>query len=190
MPRKKGLEEVEIQNLHTTTPEYLTDDELLLRTFCTEDLDRKHSGGWDNDHPKCRFCGKGYRFRTFVTQCNKQASHVNLSIQFDTNVSQLLSRVLSWCCDPLSYLGELSWSRLNRLSVCLSCLFWKIYSPFFPKKMDSRHKKIKKKQFSSALTSSWRQLQYQSFWCQVYVFSRYRLLCGKVGLDFVQCFRK
>ena len=64
MPRKKGLEEAEIQKLHTTAPEHLTDDELLLSTFCAEDLARKHSGGWDNDHPKCRFCGKGYRFRT------------------------------------------------------------------------------------------------------------------------------
>ena len=55
MPRKKGLEEAEIQKLHTTAPEHLTDDELLLSTFCVEDLARKHSGGWDNDHPKCRF---------------------------------------------------------------------------------------------------------------------------------------
>jgi hypothetical protein len=70
MPRKKGLEEAEIQKLHTTAPEHLTDDELLLSTFCAEDLARKHSGGWDNDHPKCRFCGKGYRFRTFATQCH------------------------------------------------------------------------------------------------------------------------
>jgi hypothetical protein len=44
MSRKKGLEEAEIQKLHTTAPEYLTDDELLLSTFCAEDLDRKHSG--------------------------------------------------------------------------------------------------------------------------------------------------
>jgi len=47
MPRKKGLEEAEIQKLHTTAPEHLTDDELLLSTFCAEDLARKHSGGWD-----------------------------------------------------------------------------------------------------------------------------------------------
>ena len=56
--------------LHTTVPEHLTDDELLLSTFCAEDLVRKHSGGWDNDHPKCRFCDKGYRFRTFATHCH------------------------------------------------------------------------------------------------------------------------
>jgi hypothetical protein len=56
MPRKKGLEEAAIQKLHTAAPEHLTDDELLLSTFCAEDLARKHSGGWDNDHPKCRFC--------------------------------------------------------------------------------------------------------------------------------------
>jgi hypothetical protein len=53
MPRKKGLEEAEIQKLYTTAPDHLTDDELLLSTFCAIDLDRKHSGGWDNDHPKC-----------------------------------------------------------------------------------------------------------------------------------------
>ena len=70
IPRKKGLGEAEIQKLYTTAPEHLTDDELLLSTFCAEDLARKHSGGWDNDHPKCRFCGKGYRFRTFATQCH------------------------------------------------------------------------------------------------------------------------
>ena len=70
MPRNKGLVETEIQKLHTTTPEHLTDDELLLSAFCAGDLDRKHSGGWDNDHPKCLFCGKGYKFRTFATQCH------------------------------------------------------------------------------------------------------------------------
>ena len=110
-----------------------------------------------------------------VYRFNKQASHVLLSIQFDTNVSQLLRHVLSWSCDPLPSLGELSSSRLTRLSVCLSCLFWLCIPPavygrhilclrclrvalfsekkgdffiffpiFFPKKMDSRHKKIKK----------------------------------------------
>jgi hypothetical protein len=53
MSRKKGLEEAEIQKLHTTVPEHLTDDELLLSTFCAEDLAaRKHSGGWDNDLSK------------------------------------------------------------------------------------------------------------------------------------------
>ena len=64
-----------------------------------------------------------------VYRCNKQGSHVLLSIQFDTNVSQLLRRVLSWSCDPLPSLGELSSSRLNRLSVCLTCLFWLCIPP-------------------------------------------------------------
>jgi hypothetical protein len=64
-----------------------------------------------------------------VYHFNKQASHVLLSIQFDTNVSQLLRPVLSWSCDPLPSLGELSSSRLNRLSVCLSCLFWLCIPP-------------------------------------------------------------
>jgi len=59
-----------------------------------------------------------------VYHCNKQTSNVFLSIQFDTNVSQLLRHVLPWSYDPLPSLGELSWSSLNRLSVCLSCLFW------------------------------------------------------------------
>ena len=33
--------------------------------------------------------------------CNKQVSNVFLSIQFDTNVSQLLRRVLPWSYDRL-----------------------------------------------------------------------------------------
>ncbi len=57
------------------------------------------------------------------------SSHVYLSIQFDTNVFQLLRHVLSWSCDPRPSLGELSSSRLNRLSVCLSCLFWLCIPP-------------------------------------------------------------
>ena len=61
--------------------------------------------------------------------CNKQASHVHLSIQFDTNVSQLLGHVIPWSYDPLPSLGELSSSSLNRLSVCLSCLFWLCIPP-------------------------------------------------------------
>ncbi len=59
----------------------------------------------------------------------EQGSHVILSIQFDTNVSQLLRRVMTWSCDPLPSLGELSSSRLTRLSVCLSCLFWLCIPP-------------------------------------------------------------
>jgi hypothetical protein len=54
---------------------------------------------------------------------NKQASNVLLSIQFHTNVSQLLRHVLPWSYPALPSLGELSSSGLNRLSVCLSCLF-------------------------------------------------------------------
>jgi hypothetical protein len=34
IPGKQGLEEAEIQKLHTTTSEHVTDDELLLSTFC------------------------------------------------------------------------------------------------------------------------------------------------------------
>ncbi len=64
-----------------------------------------------------------------VYRCNKQGSNVLLSIQFDTNVSQLLGHVIPWPYDPLSSLGELSSSSLNRLSVCLSCLFWLCIPP-------------------------------------------------------------
>ena len=64
-----------------------------------------------------------------VYRFNKQVAHVILSIQFDTNVAQLLRHVLSWSCDPLPSLGELSSSRLNRLSVCQSCLFWLCIAP-------------------------------------------------------------
>jgi hypothetical protein len=56
---------------------------------------------------------------TLVYRCNKQGSNVILSIQFDTNVSQLLGRVLPWSYDPLPSLGELSASSLNRLSKSL-----------------------------------------------------------------------
>ena len=43
----KGLQEDDIQKLHTTAPEQLTDQELLLSTISAADLDRKHSDGWD-----------------------------------------------------------------------------------------------------------------------------------------------
>ncbi len=36
----KGLEEDDIQKLYTTAPEQLTDEELLLSTFCVDDLQR------------------------------------------------------------------------------------------------------------------------------------------------------
>ncbi len=55
MPRaSKGLEEDDIQNLYTTPPKQLTDEELLLNMFCVDDLRRKRStakrkhGSWAN----------------------------------------------------------------------------------------------------------------------------------------------
>ena len=45
----KGLQEDDIQNLHTTEPEQLTDQELLLSTISGTDLVRKHSVGWDKN---------------------------------------------------------------------------------------------------------------------------------------------
>jgi hypothetical protein len=117
-----------------------------------------------------------------VCRCNKQGSNVLLSIQFDTNVSQLLGHVIPWSYDPLPSHGELSSSSLNRLSVCLSCLFWlciplvvygrhilclrclrvaffsekkRGFSNFFRKKII---KKISKKNGpTSVLTRGWRQ---------------------------------
>ena len=68
MMRNKGLQEDDIQKLHTTAPEQLTDQELLLSTISVADLVRKQSGGWDKEHPKCLFCGKAYRHRTFTVQ--------------------------------------------------------------------------------------------------------------------------
>ena len=41
MQSKTGVQEADIQKLHTTPPEQLTDHELLLRTICAEDLVRK-----------------------------------------------------------------------------------------------------------------------------------------------------
>ncbi len=70
MKLNKVLREDDIQKLHTTAPEQLTDQELLLSTISAADLARKHSGGWDKEHPKCLFCGKAYRFRTFTVQCH------------------------------------------------------------------------------------------------------------------------
>jgi hypothetical protein len=49
MMHKKGLQEDDIQKLHTTAPEQLTDQELLLSTISVLDLVRKHSGGWDKE---------------------------------------------------------------------------------------------------------------------------------------------
>jgi hypothetical protein len=30
----------------------------------------QHSGGWDKEHPKCLFCSKEDRFRTFTVHCH------------------------------------------------------------------------------------------------------------------------
>jgi hypothetical protein len=75
MMHNKGLQEDDIQKLHTTAPEQLTDQELLLSTISAADLVRKHYGGWDKQHPKCHFCGKAYRFRTSTVQCH-MTSHI------------------------------------------------------------------------------------------------------------------
>jgi hypothetical protein len=69
MMQKRGLQEDDIQTLHTTTPEQLTDQELLLNTISATDLVRKHSAGWE-EHPKCLFFGKANGFRTFTVQCH------------------------------------------------------------------------------------------------------------------------
>ena len=55
MIRNNGLQEDDIQKIHTTAPEELTDQELLLSTISEADLSRKHSGSWDKEHPKCLF---------------------------------------------------------------------------------------------------------------------------------------
>ena len=121
-----------------------------------------------------------------VYRCNKQFSNVFLSIQFDTNVSQLLRHVMSWSCDPLPSLGELSSSRLKRLSVCCRVCFdcvshqwctvgtycvsaaskWpflekkRVFFIFFHKKNEKKWKKdffSKKNGLTSGLTRGWRQ---------------------------------
>jgi hypothetical protein len=65
----KGLQEDDIQKLHTTVPDQLTDQKLLL-SISVAFLDRKHSGGWDKEYPKYTFCLKVLRFRTFTVQCH------------------------------------------------------------------------------------------------------------------------
>ena len=65
------MEEDDIQKLHTTPPEQLTDEELLLNTFCVvDDLQRKSSASWDKQHPKCLFWRKPYRYGTFQVKCH------------------------------------------------------------------------------------------------------------------------
>ena len=68
MMRKKGLQEDDIQKLHTTAPEQLTDQELLLSTISAEDLDRKHSVGWDKESLSARPSLKQKQFK-FSTRC-------------------------------------------------------------------------------------------------------------------------
>jgi hypothetical protein len=46
MMQNKGLQEDDIQKLHKTATEQLTDQELLLSTISSLDLSRKHYGGW------------------------------------------------------------------------------------------------------------------------------------------------
>ena len=58
MMRTEGLQEDDIQKLHTTVPDQLTDQELLLSTISVADLVRKHSGGWGKEFPKCTFFSK------------------------------------------------------------------------------------------------------------------------------------
>jgi hypothetical protein len=48
----KGLQEDDIQKILTTAPDQLTDQELLLSTISVTDLVRKHSDGWDKEHPR------------------------------------------------------------------------------------------------------------------------------------------
>ena len=66
----EGLQEDDIQKVHTTAPETLTDQELLLCTISVVDLVRKYSVGWDKEYPKCTFFEKTLRFRTFTVQCH------------------------------------------------------------------------------------------------------------------------
>ena len=70
MRASKVLEEDDIKKLHTTPPEQLTDEEILLSTFCVDDLQRKSSAVWQKQHPKSLFCRKPYRYRTFQVQCH------------------------------------------------------------------------------------------------------------------------
>jgi hypothetical protein len=81
MMHNKGLQEDDIQNLHTITPEELTDKDSGTTpqyNFYCADLVRKHSGGWDKEYPKCLSYDKTYRFRTFTVQCH-MTSQVTVS---------------------------------------------------------------------------------------------------------------
>jgi hypothetical protein len=60
MSRKKGLEDAEIQKLHTTAPELLTDDELLLAVhFVQKALPGNTPLTTVNDARHGKQCGRG-----------------------------------------------------------------------------------------------------------------------------------
>ena len=65
-----------------------------------------------------------YLFTIVINKLQMCPSQFNLSRMF-----QFLRRVLPCSCDPLPSLGELSSSSLNRMSVCLLCLFWLCIPP-------------------------------------------------------------
>ncbi len=74
MMHNKGLQEDDIQKLHTTAPEQLTDQELLLSTISASDLVRKHSGGWDKEHPKFSSVAKCIQVQDFYSPVSHDLS--------------------------------------------------------------------------------------------------------------------
>ncbi len=68
------LNNKQIQKLHTTAPDQLTDRELLLSSISVSDLDRKHSGGWDKEYPKCTFGSKAFQWH-MTSQITDRGKH-------------------------------------------------------------------------------------------------------------------
>ena len=88
MIRNKGLQEDDIQKIHTSAPEQLTDQELLLSSISESDLVRKHSSGWDKEYPKCTFCSKTLRvWRPDSSRCERKFS-IDTNRRSRTNSSQ------------------------------------------------------------------------------------------------------
>ena len=76
-----NLKEDDMQKLHTTAPEQLTDQELLLSTISAADLPRKHSDGWDKEHPKCLFCSKADFYSPSSHDLSGNRPVVNISVR-------------------------------------------------------------------------------------------------------------
>ena len=96
-----GLREDDIQKLHTTVPEELTDQKRFLSTIFVSDLVRKNSDGWDKEYPECPLTSPhtdfgvvwGETLCLYFVGCAKQASN----FLYDPVMRFLDSRMVRCC---------------------------------------------------------------------------------------------